>query len=396
MAKAGLLVIMEKKEYKQGILIAFGEIFLKSDGVRRLFQKKLEKNISVFLKREKIDFEIGSSRDRIFLETAQINKAIGVIKRIFGIVWCAESFYFPKIGLEEFSNFIDKNYTKWIKEDETFGIRFRTDKNILPKSREDIIKRIAKNIKRRVNLTKPEIEIFVEIRKGGIFLYFKKQKGAGGFPRGSSGKVLALISSGIDSPVASYLIAKRGAENVWLNFHSVPLTSRQGIEKIKELRKVFLNYGGRLKVYLVPFYKAQLEIKENVATKYRILLYRRLMLKIAEKIAVKENCQAIVTGDSLGQVASQTLTNIRIIQEAIDMPILRPLIGKDKEEIIEIARAIGTFEISIKPYEDCCGVFAPKPQTAAGKLETIKNLEKKIESAKIIKEAIEASEIVGN
>ncbi|MEA3344169.1 MAG: tRNA uracil 4-sulfurtransferase ThiI [Patescibacteria group bacterium] len=389
---------MEKlpEKTKEGILIAFGEIFLKSEGVRKLFQKKLSKNICFFLDKKGIDFEIDASRERIFVKTEEIDKATEEIKKVFGIVWLAKSFYFPEISLEEFSSFIDKNYKKWIKKDETFGIRFRMEKNILKENRDDVIKRIAKNIKRKVDLTNPQIEIFIEIRKEGTFLYFKKQKGAGGFPIGGSGKILSLISGGIDSPVASYLIAKRGAENVWLNFHSVPLTSKQGIEKIKELAKVFLNYQPHLKVYFIPFHKAQLEIKEKAPIKYRILLYRRLMLKIAEEIAEKENCEAIVTGDSLGQVASQTLPNIKIIQDAIDIPILRPLIGKDKEEIIELARAIGTFEISIEPYEDCCSVFAPKPQTAEGKLETIKEIEKKIESAKIIKEAIESSDVIEN
>jgi len=387
---------MNKKEFKEGILIAFGEIFLKSEGVRKLFQKKLEKNICFFLDKKGIDFKIDASRERIFISTKEIDKAMPEIRKIFGIVWIAKSSYFPEIGLEEFSTFVDENYEKWIKKDETFGIRFRMEKNILKEDRDDVIKRIAKNIKRKVDLTNPQIEIFVEIRREGTFLYFKKQKGAGGFPIGSSGRILSLLSGGIDSPVASYLIAKRGAENVWLNFHSVPLTSKQGIEKIKELAKVFLNYQPNLKVYFVPFYKAQLEIKEKAPLKYRILLYRRLMLRIAEEIAERENCQAIVTGDSLGQVASQTLPNINIIQDAIDMPLLRPLIGQDKEEIIELARTIGTFEISIEPYEDCCSVFAPKPQTAAGKLETIKELEKSIESVKIIKEAIEASEIIEN
>ena len=391
-----LLIIMNKKEFKEGILIAFGEIFLKSEGVRKLFQKKLEKNICFFLDKKGIDFKIDPSRERIFISTKEIDKAMPEIRKIFGIVWIAKSSYFPEIGLEEFSTFVDENYEKWIKKDETFGIRFRMEKNILKEDRDDVIKRIAKNIKRKVDLTNPQIEIFVEIRREGTFLYFKKQKGAGGFPIGSSGRILSLLSGGIDSPVASYLIAKRGAENVWLNFHSVPLTSKQGIEKIKELAKVFLNYQPNLKVYFVPFYKAQLEIKEKAPLKYRILLYRRLMLRIAEEIAERENCQAIVTGDSLGQVASQTLPNINIIQDAIDMPLLRPLIGQDKEEIIELARTIGTFEISIEPYEDCCSVFAPKPQTAAGKLETIKELEKSIESVKIIKEAIEASEIIEN
>jgi len=378
---------------KKGILIAFGELFLKSEGVKKLFQKRLAQNLCFFLEKQGIDFKTLSFRERIFIETPQIRKASKIIKKIFGIVWLAESFYFPKISLKEFSDFITQNYSKWIKKNESFAIRLKLEKGLLKRSREEVIDEITENIKRKVDLTKPEREIFIEIRKKAWFLYFKKTKGAGGLPIGSSGKVLSSISGGIDSPIAAYLIAKRGGENIWLHFHSVPLVSRASIEKVKELAKVFLNYQPELKIYFVPFQKAQLEIKAKIPLKYRILLYRRLMLKIGEKIAKKEKCQAFITGESLGQVASQTLSNIKIIEEATKMSILRPLIGQDKEETINLARKIGTFEISIKPHEDCCLVFAPKPQTAEGKLEVIKELEKRLDSAKIIKEIIKEVEI---
>ncbi len=213
-------------------------------------------------------------------------------------------------------------------------------------------------------------------------------KGAGGLPGGSSGKVLSLISGGIDSPVAAFLVAKRGAENIWLHFHSFPLVSNVSIEKVKELAKISLKYQPHLKIYFVPFQKAQIKIKTKTPAKYRILLYRRLMLIIAEKIAKREDCHALVTGESLGQVSSQTLPNIKIIEETVKTPVLRPLIGWDKEEIIKLAKKIGTFEISIKPQEDCCTLFVPKHQTAEGRIETIKELEKKLNGAKIIREII--------
>ncbi len=395
-----------KNLVKKGILIAFGELFLKSEGVKKLFQKRLVQNLCFFLARQSfakqnlggqekqgMDFKVRSFRERIFIETEQIMKASKIIKRVFGIVWIAESFCFPEITLKEFSDFIAENYPKWIKKNETFAVRLKLEKGLLEKSREEVINEIAENIKRKVDLTKPKKEIFIEIRKKAWFLYFKKTKGTGGLPGGSSGKVLSLISGGIDSPVAAYLIAKRGAENIWLHFHSVPLVSRASIEKVKELAKVFLNYQPELKIYFVPFQKAQLEIKAKIPLKYRILLYRRLMLKIGEKIAEKEKCQVFVTGESLGQVASQTLPNIKIIGEATKLLILRPLIGQDKEETINLARKMGTFEISIKPHEDCCLVFAPKPQTAKGKIEIIEELEKRLDSAKIIREIIKEVEV---
>lgn len=374
-----------KNQFKRGILIAFGELFLKSEPVKKLFQKRLINNLWFFLEKEGIDFKIYNFRERIFIETDQIIKAKKLIKKVFGISWFAENFFFPETNLKKFSCFVSENYKKWIKKNETFAIRF--------KGKKEIIDEIAKNIKKKVNLTRPKREIFVENRQNSWFLYFKKIRGAGGLPVGSSGKVLSLISGGIDSPVAAYLSAKRGAENIWLHFHSFPLVSNRSLDKVRELAKVFLKYQPHLKIYFVPFQKAQLEIKAKALQKYRVLLYRRLMLKIAEKIAKKENCQALVTGESLGQVSSQTLPNIKIIEETVIIPVLRPLISFDKEEIIKLAKKIGTFEISIKPQEDCCTLFVPKHQTAEGRLEIVKELEKKLATDKIIREIIEGTEI---
>lgn len=358
---------------------------MKSEGVRRIFKQKLVQNISFFLKRANFDFKIFSLRERIFIATAETKKALKIIKNIFGLSWFADCLFFEKASLNEFSDFVANNYQNWIKRGETFAIRL---KNNLKESREKIIEEIAKNIKRKVNLTKPKREIFVVARKDGWFLYFKKRKGRGGLPVGSGGKVLSLLSGGIDSPVASFLVAKRGAENIWLHFHSFPLVSRASIEKVKELAKVFLNYQPRLKIYFLPFSKAQMKIKTKTPAKYRILLYRRLMLKIAEIIAVKENCEALVTGEALGQVSSQTLPNIRLIEDGIKIPVFRPLIGLDKEEIISLAKKIKTFEISIKPQDDCCTLFTPKHATGKGKLEIIKKLEKELKIKKILREAI--------
>lgn len=358
-----------RNSFKRGILIAFGELFLKSEGVRKIFQRRLINNLRFFLKKEKVHFNIISSRERIFIQTDEIKKTLKIIKKVFGISWLAESFYFS--SLKELLSFIDKNYQNYIKKGESFAIRMKRDRKI--------IDRIAKNIDRKVDLDKPKKEFFIERRETYWFLYFKKIKGIGGLPLGSSGKVLSLVSGGIDSFPAAFLAAKRGAENVWLHFHSFPLVSNSSIEKVKHLSKVFLKYQPKLKIYFIPFQKAQLEIKAKVPAKYRVLLYRRLMFKIAEKIAKKENCQALITGESLGQVSSQTLTNIKIIEEGIKIPVLRPLIGCDKQEIITLAKKIGTYKISIKPQEDCCTLFVPKHQTAQGKLETIKKLEKKLE-----------------
>jgi len=384
---------------KKGILIAFGELFLKSPGVKRIFKRRLIQSLSFFLKKEGLDFKIFSFRERVFIETSKIKKSLKITKKIFGIAWLADCLFFPKITLRKFSNFVGKNYKDWIKKDETFAIRLKRDPHYqisgvgVKESREKIIDEIAKMIDRKVNLSKPKREIFIEVRKRGWFLYFKKIKGKGGLPIGSEGKVLSLISGGIDSPAAAFLIAKRGAKNIWLHFHSFPLVSKASIEKVKELAKIFLNYQPHLKIYFIPFQKAQMEIKATILPKYRILFYRRLMFKMAEKIAQKKECQALVTGESLGQVSSQTLPNIRIIETGIKIPVLRPLIGMDKEEIINLAKKIRTFQISIKPQEDCCTLFVPKHATAKGDPETIKKLEKKLNIKNIIQETIKEAQI---
>lgn len=378
---------------KKGILIAFGELFLKSPRVQKIFKRKLLQNISHFLKKENFEFKIIPQRERIFIEISQPKKVMKIIGNIFGISWFAESLFFEKSSLKEISDFIAKNYKDWIKEKETFAVRLKKGSEI-KESRQKIIKEIAKDIKRKVDLEKPKKEIFVEARKDGWFLYFKKKKGAGGLPVGTGGKVLALISGGIDSPVAAFLMAKRGAENIWLHFHSFPLVSKKSIEKVKELAKVFLKYQSNLKVYLAPFSKIQMEIRTKILPKYRILLYRRIMLKIAEKIAKKENCPALVTGESLGQVSSQTLPNIEIIEKAVKIPVLRPLIGQDKEEIIKLAKKIGTFEISILPQEDCCTLFTPKHASAKGNLKEIEKMEKNLNLEKLIVRALKEIEIL--
>jgi thiamine biosynthesis protein ThiI len=371
---------------KNGILVALGEIFLKSPEVQRLFKQKLQNNLKFFLKKEGIDFRIFSQRERIFVETEEQNKAKNIIKNVFGISWIAKSFFFEKGTLKEIINFVVKNYQNWIKESESFAIKFKKGGEIKENSKK-IIEEIAKNIKRKVDLEKPKRKIFVEARKEGWYLYFKKEKGAGGLPVGTSGKVLTLISGGIDSPVASYLMAKRGAENVWLHFHSFPLVSQKSIEKVKKLAEVFLKFQPHLKVYFFPFSKIQMEIRVKSKPKYRILLYRRAMMKIAENLAKKENCYAIVTGESLGQVSSQTLPNLQIIEKVVSIPILRPLIGMDKLEIINMAKKIGTYQISILLQEDCCTLFTPKYASAKGNLKEIEKIEKGLNLKKLIKQS---------
>lgn len=391
---------LRNNSMRKGVLVAYGELFLKSEGVRKLFLQRLENNIKFFLNKEKIDFKLHVFRERIFVElindstgvseknadkrkinnNKEVKKVFKILKNVFGIAWYSEVMVFSDLkGLLAF------DFEKEIKEGKTFALRIKKDRKIIDK--------IADKIDRKVNLDRPNKEIFVEERKGSYFLYFKKVKAAGGLPAGSSGKFISMVSGGIDSVPAGYLTVKRGGESVWLHFHSFPLVSNKSIEKVKEMAEVFKKYQKNIKIYLVPFQKIQMEIKAKAPVNYRVLLYRRLMLKIAEQIAEKEGCEALVTGESLGQVSSQTLRNIKITEEGVKIPVLRPLVGLDKEEIIDIANNIGTFDISIKPQEDCCTLFVPKHQTAKGDLKTVKDLEKKLNSAKLVKEILKSKDL---
>lgn len=382
-----------ENSYKKGIIIAFGEMFLKSKGVKDIFQRKLINNFCFYLKKNSMDFKIISLRDRVFVKTENTKKALKIIKNIPGISWFSECFYFSKTDLKEFVLFIKENYQGWIKDKETFSLRVKIQDGAIKEKKEIIIRKIAEVINRKVDLSNPKKEIVIEIKKQGWFLYFKKIKGAGGLPLLSGGKAIVLMSGGIDSPVAAHSTLKRGVENIWVHFHSFPLVSNSSISKIEELAKIFLDYQPNLKVYFIPFSKAQVEIKSKAQPEYRVLLYRRSMLKIAEEILKKENAFAFITGESLGQVSSQTLPNIKITEEVTKIPILRPLITMDKEEIIEIAKKIGTFDVSIKPQEDCCTLFVSKHQTAKGDIKVIKNLEKKLDIKKIIRECLKGIEI---
>jgi len=372
--------------------MAPGELFLKSEGVKRIFKRKLVSNLSSFLKKERANFSINSFRGRVFVRTEDINKAQKAVRNCFGVAWFAPSWLFWEEDLSEFSKFVQEKAKEEIKRGESFAIRIKIEKGAIKEEKEKVIEKIAEKINRKVDLGNPDKKVFIEIRKNGWFLFFKKKKGLGGLPVGSSGKGMALMSGGIDSPVAAFLAAKRGLENVWIHFHSFPLVSEKSIEKVKEIAEVFLKYQASLKVYSVPFQKIQIKIKTSSPPKYRVLLYRRFMLKIAQKIARKENCQALITGESLGQVSSQTLNNMAIAQEAAKTLILRPLVGMNKEEIISLAKKIKIFDISIKPQEDCCTLFVPKGQTAKGSFEKVKEIEKSMDCKEMIKEAIKGIE----
>ena len=245
----------------------------------------------------------------------------------------------------------------------------------------------------RVDLTKPDLEIFLDVLPTGILLYFEELSGYGGLPVGVSGETMAMLSGGIDSPVAAWQMMKRGCRVSFAHFHSYPLVDMSSIEKAGELAHHLTRhqYGSRL--FLIPFGDIQKRIIVSTDPAYRVILYRRLMVRITELLARRHDAKAIVTGESCGQVSSQTLDNMAVIDEASSMPILRPLVGFNKEEIVNVARIIGTFPISTLPDQDCCSLFVPRHPETRGDLKTVFRLESTLPIDDLVQAAIDKTEM---
>lgn len=281
----------------------------------------------------------------------------------------------------------------------TFKIETQRSKKTYPLTSPEINQKIGtfvlKNLKDvKVDLEKPDLTCFIEIVEKYAFIYFKKENGLGGLPVGVSGQVVSLISSGFDSPVASFKIMKRGVKVIFCHFHSYPQTNLESIVNVKKLVKILNQYQFSSSLYLIPFLEIQKEIVKKCHSDFYVVLYRRMMVRIGEKIAEKEKAKALITGDSLGQVASQTLENISVINQAIKLPILRPLIEFDKQEIISWAKKISTYKVSSQPYQDCCSLFIPRHPATKAKLADILKEEKKLDIEKLIKIALSKIELI--
>lgn len=253
---------------------------------------------------------------------------------------------------------------------------------------------VAEKSGKKVDVSNPDIVCAITIAEKEAYLGIELINGPGGLPVGISGNLLALLSGGIDSPVASWRMMRRGAQVNFIHFHSYPYTNRSSQEKVKDLAHTLTSWQGGGTLYLVPFIDIQKEIMIKAEAKYRVLLYRRFMLRIAEELARKNKVQALVTGESLGQVASQTIENITSVEAVCSLPILRPLIGENKDDIIMEARKINTFEISIRPHEDCCTLFVPKNPATKSRPADLEREEAKLDVGGLIKNAIEKIEKV--
>lgn len=372
------------------VLVRYSEIFLKSRPVLKRMENLLLGNIQKVLKGKSYQLEI--IRGRIFLHSNSPSKIIKKLKYVFGVYSYSPAVCINTTDPEKIKEIIKENYEEKIGNEQSFALRIKVAQEGLDSRK--IAEIVGAGINRRVDLEHPDKEIFLEIRGGKTYVFEKIIKGLGGLPIGASGKVVSLISGGIDSPVASWLIMKRGCEVAFVHFYSFPLVSKRSYQKTVRLVRVLNKYQGKSKIYFVPFAQIQSWLRTNVDSKYLVIFYRRLMFKIAQELAKESGAKALVTGESLGQVASQTLDNLGVINEAVKIPILRPLISFDKEEIINLAQKINTYKISIEPQDDCCTLFVPRHPATQAKLSKIKEEEKKIPLRKLINQALKETELI--
>lgn len=380
------------------ILVRYGEIILK--GLNRpVFEDLLVKNIRQALK-GLCELKIHKAQATIYIEPEDgslIDEITEKLKKVFGIVSIVVA-YPAKKDMDDIEKQICENFGAELKSARSFKvIAKRADKQFHMKSPE-ICEEIGGRIldafpNLKVDVRNPEINVYVEIREEG-YVHLDRISGAGGMPSGSNGRAMLLLSGGIDSPVAGYMIGKRGVYMEAVHFFSYPYTSDRAKDKVLKLASMIAGYTGSLKVHIVPFTDIQLEIRDKCPEEHLTLVMRRFMMAIAERIAMKRGCQALITGESIGQVASQTMSALAVTDDAVNLPVFRPLIGMDKEEIVEISRRIGTFETSILPYEDCCTVFTPRHPTTKPKVDMIIRSQERLDIERLINEAVEGTEIV--
>ncbi len=376
------------------IMIKYGELTTKKAN-RKLFIQILDNNIKKILK----DFDIKIKKDRVrmYIEYSNedLNQVVNKLKKVFGIHGIVvahkvnnntDEIKFKVLELlKNESNKTFKVITK--RADKRFEISSMDFNNVIGGF-------VLKNTNLKVDVHNPDINIHIEIRLEGTFIYLDEIKGIGGYPVGVQGKGLLMLSGGIDSPVAGYLSLKRGVDLECLYFESPPHTSVEAKNKVIELARIINEYSGNIKVNVVPFTKLQEAIYKNVPDNYIITIMRRMMYRIAHKLCIKNNLKIIINGESIGQVASQTLSSMIVINNVTNLPVIRPVACMDKLEIIDIANKINTYETSILPYEDCCTIFLPKHPVINPELDKCLLYETNFDYETLIDECINNIEVI--
>lgn len=391
---------------KKVIIIRYGEIFLKGKN-RDYFESLLIKNIKHSL--GDLPFNFTRTQGRYFIEDYDVDdeaEYIARLQKVFGIYSISVAYKVETKPNDGFCDIKDciKSLAIAAQEDcilknPKFRISVkRADKRIAKASYEiagELGGVVLANTHFKVDLKNFDYDFQVDIRENGYsFVFSEIVQGAGGLPVGCSSKGLMLLSGGIDSPVAAYMMAKRGMKLMGIHFASPPYTSERAKEKVVELRNIVEKYATDIKLLVVPFTEIQMAIHEHCPAEFMITIMRRFMMRIASKVAVKYGCTALITGESLGQVASQTVESMTSTEDCATLPIFRPLIAFDKEETMNLARKIGTYETSIEPFEDCCTIFLPKNPAIHPKLDRVREAEKAMDIDNLVDRAIEGIEIL--
>ncbi len=384
---------------KEIVLIKNGEIALKGLN-RSLFEDSLVRNIK-FRISDLGRFRVQKAQSAIFvMPESEIDFDIVCdrISKVFGIA-CYSRAAMTEKNFDEIAAVTCQYLKETLEDANTFKVVAKRADKRFPMTSPEICMELGGVILEKfphlsVDVHNPEVEVIVEIRDFGAYIHAGKLDGAGGMPVGTSGRASLLLSGGIDSPVAGYMMAKRGLQLDAIHFESPPYTSERAKLKVIELAKRMSAYCGGLDLHVVPFTHAQEEIKNNCPEELFTIIMRRFMMRVAQKIAMKNDSSALITGESLAQVASQTVKAIACTEAVCDIPVLRPLIGMDKSEIIKISEKIDTYEISIEPYEDCCTVFTPKHPRTKPDLVAVEKAEKRLDVEALVNEAADGVETI--
>lgn len=380
---------------KEIVLIKNGELVLKGLN-RNTFEDILIKNMRKALK-ELGEFKFTKSQSTIMVESVNeevdLDDAVEALKKVFGIAALSRACVAQK-DMNDIKTAAAAYLEEELSTASTFKVEAKRSDKKFPYKSPEIARELGGYILSKFNHLKvdvhnPEITVTVEIRDNYAFVRGNNIKGAGGMPVGTSGRAAILISGGIDSPVAGYMMAKRGIELVAVHFASPPYTTELAELKVMELLRRVSKYSGPITTYVVGFTEIQEEIRDKCPEEYFTIIMRRFMMKISERLALKQNCSALITGESVGQVASQTMYALACTDAATQIPVFRPCIGMDKDEIVAISRKIDTFETSIQPYEDCCTVFTPKHPKTRPRLEDVLEAEKDMDAQALIEKAIQ-------
>lgn len=382
---------------KEILLCKYGEIVLKGAN-RRYFEETLCKTLR-FRAKHFGNFNITRSQSTLVIEPqdedADIDGMFDTASKAFGIVGISRCAVCEK-SMDAIAATVREYVPQFLVGKKTFKVEGKRSDKRFPLGSIEIAREIGGVVleampKLRVDVHNPEIVVHVEIREFGAYIHAGQFKGAGGMPVGTNGKALLLLSGGIDSPVAGYMIAKRGVQLEAVHFESFPYTSERAREKVFQLAREVAQYAGSFNLHVVSLTHIQEELVKNCEEDYFTLLLRRYMMAIADRLASSLGCGGLITGESLGQVASQTMQAIGVTDPVATRPVFRPCIGLDKEEIVQIARRIGTFETSIEPYEDCCTVFTPKHPRTRPELEKVLEQERRLDFEALVQEALDGA-----